>query len=230
MAAPSWDGAASDSATSTSDTSIVVTAPAGSGGLLMAFGNCVNSRTISPPAGWTQQATLNDTGGYRCYLWTRADDAAANYTFTVSGTFNECSVAVVRIGGADGSSFVTATAGSGSTSDADRQTVEAPGLTTAANDSLVVWFYGSAGGQNVPSAPAGVTEQLDITGQAGSAVGAHLWAGTKAVASAGAEAGKTVTKSGFGHWAAITVAISPAAGGASNAPRAMHHYRQLRAA
>ncbi len=132
---------------------------------------------------------------------------------------------VLRISGADITSVVTATAGSGGTSDADRQTVEGPGLTTAVNDSLVLWFYVSSGGQNVPTPPSGVTEVIDLAGVNGTS--SHIWIGSKGVTTAGAEAGKVITKSSFGHWCAGTIAISPTGGGGGGAV-AMAAVRPLR--
>lgn len=210
MPAPVVAGTATDTVSSSSDTSLDPAAPGGTGGHIIIVGGCLNSRTLTA-SGFTQQLNFSDSGGYRIQCWTKADAGESTFNITQSATFGEGAVGVLRITGADLTSVVNATpAGSGDTSDADRSTVEAPGLTTVADNSLVLWFYVSSGGQNVPSAPSGVTEVIDLAGVNGTS--SHIWVGSKAVTTAGAEAGKVITKSSFGHWAAGAIALSPTGG------------------
>ena len=104
--AATWESVGVDPTTSTSDTVMNVPKPTGLavGDLMVAFGACVEVRTISAPAGWSVQADSVDSGA-RVYVWTKVadsgDTAASTFTFTVSGGgYNSAEVAVHRVSGA----------------------------------------------------------------------------------------------------------------------------------
>jgi hypothetical protein len=202
-----YEGGASDVATATSDTSIVVTSPAGTGGRLYAIGNCADARTISAPAGWTQEQ--NDTSGtYRTYLWSRDDDAAGSYTFTASGTFNNAAVSVHRVSGASSNA-----AAAGFATGGNSQTQTAPTITTPSANCLVFWGVFIAG-TGTATADKG-TERADITNATASA---HHAVYTNLEATAGSITGAVITTTEFGAKRVFSFAVESSGGGASGGP------------
>lgn len=176
------------------------------GDILVAIARCVDSRTISPPAGW---ATFeNNTDGVdRTYIFTKTADAsdvaAVSFTFTVSGAFNAAAVTVLRISSAVATGIVSAYA-----TGANAPTVTCPDITTPVNDCLVIW----GASQSLDSGPATIasgTERIDQE----DASGVWIYAATIAAPSAGAVTGPIISKSGFGQARAFSIAISPSAGG-----------------
>jgi hypothetical protein len=206
-----WESANSDPTTATTDTSMVVTAPTGIavGDLLVAFGGCVSARTISAPAGWTDQTAGGSSDGtFRIYVWTKvadaSDAAAGTFTFTASATFNNGNVAVHRVSGASTNApTIQAQATAGGT-----QTHACPNLTTPSNDCLVFWGgYGSA--SNTSTANKG-TERVD---NANATSGCWMANYTNLEATAGVITGATLTTSGFAAKRTFSVAFESAGGG-----------------
>lgn len=197
------DGAASDPTTTTTDVDISVTAPGGTGGRLYAIGYCTDSRTISPPGGWTE--VFNNAGdSMRTYLWMRADDAAGSYAFTVSGTFNNAVVGMLRVGGASTNTpSYTHSTGSNDTS----QTC--PSLTSPGAGSLYIWVV-AYGADNGPCTADKGTEQIDVENATS---GTMLYVVTNVEAGTGSITGATVTSTGFGAKRLISIAIEPDGGG-----------------
>lgn len=201
-------GGSSDITVTNTDTSIVATAPTGSGGRLYAVGHCVSARTISPPSGWTE-VTNNDSGTYRTYLWMRADDAASDYTFTISGTFANGAVSVHRVSDAS-TNTPTITFATG-----PNDIVQTcPDVTTPSNDCLVLWGIYAASDYGPCSADKG-TERLDtgVPTQAGIAVYSNL------EATAGTITGAEITTTGYGAKRLYSIAIESAAGAVTSFPR-----------
>lgn len=198
----SFLGAASDGATSTTDTALSVAAPAGSGGQLVAIGVCAAARTITAPGAFASSVHLNGGGAVRrIYVWSMEDDAAGSYTFTVSGTFNDCSVCVLRFSGLD-LSTLSATAAESTGSDT---TAECPSETTDTADSLMIWAAGSSNG-STGSINNGATERVDFTG---STNGSCLHAYTANQASPGIVTGGVISTASYGRWVACSIECAP---------------------
>lgn len=197
------DGAASDPTTTASDTSIVVTAPAGSGGRLYAMGSCVNPRTISPPAGWTE--VFSEGTDFQTYLWMRADDAAGSYTFTVSGTFNNAMVSMIRLGGA-GTNTPTYAHATGP----NDTTQTGPNVNAPTSGDLAVWVLCHSTFGTCTSSKG--TEQVD-NGNATS--GCHMAVYTEVQASSGTVAGPTFTTTAFGAKRMFSFTVEPSAAAAA---------------
>lgn len=210
--AATFQSAASDQVTADLDTSIVVPKPTGLavGDLMVAVAGCGDSRSVSPPAGWT---TLEDTtnGTYRIAIFTRVatsgDVAATDFTFTASGGFSAASVGILRISSALDTGIVTAYAtGPNDTS------VTCADVTTVANGSLVIWGAYQGGASAGPgSIPGPATERIDVT----SSFGGWFYAATEDRAAAGTATGPVITKNAFSSARAFSIAISPAAAGGS---------------
>jgi hypothetical protein len=204
--AVAWESANADPTTSTSDTSMDVAKPTGlaAGDLLLAFGGCTSSRTISPPAGWTQRANDDDLTS-RVYVWTKAADstdaAASTFTFTASATFSAAAVSVHRVSGA-GTNAPTTAFGSG----ANSQTQTAPTLTTPSAGCLVFW--GAYHQANTSSTADKGTERID-SGNGTS--GCWMSQYTNVEAAAGSVTGAVITTVAFGSKRTYSVAVEAAA-------------------
>lgn len=220
-----WESANADPTTATGDTSMVVTAPAGivAGDLLVAFGGCVDARTIAAPAGWT--VVGNDTNGSsRVYVWKKvadaADAAADTFTFTASATFSAAVVSVHRVSGASANAPTTAF-GTGTNS----QTQTAPTLTTPSANCLVFWGAYHTVNQTTATASKG-TERIDSGNSTG---GCWMAQYTSLEAAAGSVTGAVITTSGFAAKRVYSVAVESAAGGGSIVPLVRHLDRMRRA-
>ena len=205
-----WESAASDPATATSDTSLVVTKPTGLavGDLMLAFGGCADARTISHPGSWN--AVGNDSNGtLRVYVWTKVADsgdvAASDFTFTASGTFNNAIVSIHRVSGAS-----TNTPTVGFSSGTNSQTQTAPTITTPSNNCLVFW--GAYHTTNTTSTASKGTERIDNGHSTG-----VCWMSqySNLEATAGSITGAVITTGSFGAKRVYSVAIetASAAGG-----------------
>lgn len=198
--AVTYDGGATDGATTSGDTSFVVTAPAGSGGILLAFANCVSSRTLSPPAGWSTDVTFAATS-MNVYLFTRADDAASNYTFTASGNFNQGMASVVRLGGATLTGMQTST----STRTGSHPDFTETDITTASANMMLLWYGETTLNGGSCTVSGSQTERIDNGSFAnGSTVALY----TEIRAAAGSGTPPTLTFSGYGSVGGIGVAIA----------------------
>lgn len=205
--AAAWQSGNVDPTTTTTDLTMVVTAPTGIqvGDQLVALGGCIDAYTLSPPAGWTSQ--LDDTNGtYRVQCWTRtadsADVSAANYTFTAPGNFNQAIVSVHRADGIDTGTAPTVAASTGPVD--TNQTC--PSVTSPGAGSLFFWWlYFSSAAGNASGADKG-TERVDA---ANATSDCFQTAYTDVVAGTGSITGATITTTGFGAKRTVTVAFAP---------------------
>lgn len=207
-----WESAASDFVTADADTAMAVTKPTGlaAGELMVAFGGCVDSRSLAPPSGWTERA--NDSNGvYRVQVWTRTADAgdaaATDFAFTASGTFSSAAVAVHRVSGAGAAAPTT-----GFATGANSQTQTCPTLVGLAAGCLVFWG-GYTGGNHSSTADKG-TERVDV---GNAAPGLWLAQYTAVEATGGSVAGAVITTTGFGSKRVYSVAVEAAGGGGGGA-------------
>ena len=191
----------SDSASSDTDVSLTPSTPAGliAGDILVAFGFCLQSRSITPPTGFTQRATDASTD-YRGFLWTKTAVGGDDLTFTVSGTFGSPSVAILAISGGTETGIAATIAHIDSSDNAPL----CPPVTTIAANSLVLSLEGY--GNGMTASCSGQTEVLDITG---GSFGTHIGIYSEIQSSAGASGGRTVATSGFAKWVAASLALQP---------------------
>lgn len=225
--------ATSDSITGVSDTSLVVTAPAGivDGDCLIAFAICDTDagRTIATLSGWTALGGgAHDVGGYRAYVWfKKSASEGSSYTWTISGTYSAASIGIIRISGAvcDGASDITVAAGGNTTND---QTSECPNITTPENACLILWLEGASAQTASSCNRGGATERLDVAG-GGSGDAYHLSIWTEEIASAGSVTGAVITRTGYGGNSTFAIALKTASGGGASAvPVIMRSYRARR--
>lgn len=195
-----WDAGGGDVSTGNTDTSFTVTV-GGSGGLLVFFGSCTDSRTITPPGAATER--LNNTDGTtRVYVWTMPDDAAGSWTFTASGNFNATAVFGHRLSGAStGAPITGASTGTNDTS----QTC--PTLAGVTAGSLMLWMVGHQTTGSASSADKG-TERADVTN---ATTGAFMTVYTAVDATGGSVTGATIVTTQFGAKRVVSVAVAPAA-------------------
>lgn len=215
-----WESQATDPTTSSADTSMVVTKPTGLavGDLLLGIGQCVTSRTISAPGGWTVVA--NDSSTMRVYIWTKiadsSDVAASNFTFTASGSFSQAIVTLHRV---SSPSTNTPTFSIGSAVNSSSQSC--PTISTPTNNCLVFWGCTNSNGGQTSTADKG-TERTD-TGNASS--GCWIGVYTNLEATAGSITGATITLSTSQTSRPFSIAIESAATASGNSI----YYRQQQA-
>jgi hypothetical protein len=130
----------------------------------------------------------------------RADDAASDYTFTVSGTFSGTSVAILRFGDASTNTPVYSHA-----TGANSQTQTCPDVTTVTNNSMVVWVCSSS--TDTSSTANKGDERVDE----GGAGGTWMCAYTNLEATAGTITGATITTVAFGAKRMFSFAVESAA-------------------
>jgi hypothetical protein len=190
--------ASSDFPASDLDTLLQPALPAGTvaGDVLVAVGGCIASRTITPPAGFTQRLT-NSNASFVAYLWTKTAVGGDNLDFTVSGTFAVSGVAVLCYSGVTETGLVGATA----TSAVNDNAAACPSVvTTAPNATVVSAEYTNTG---MTATCAGPAERVDANG---GAPGGSVAAYDEVQAAAGASGGRTIATSGFArtrkstHW------------------------------
>jgi hypothetical protein len=197
-----------DSVADTSDTSIDPAKPTGlaAGDLLLGIGGCIDSRTISPPTGWTQLTSHSDTAS-RVTTWKRTADsgdaAASTFPFTVSAGFSQGGVILLRISGADATAIADTYSDQPNASSAN-----CPDVTPAVANSLIVWGLYQAASVSPMSADRG-TERVDTNIPASGAFGVY----TEAVAATTLQTGAVITKSGFGANVTFGITVAPSGGG-----------------
>ncbi len=193
-----------DVASDDADVLLQPAAPAGliAGDILVAFGVCTVSRTISPPVGFTERKTDSSSEGYAEWCWTKTAAGGDNLDFTVSAGFSAASVWVMAVSSGTETGLQVGSA----VSNISDNTPLPPSVTTSSNGCLVISMEG--GGQGGDASCSGPTERVDITG--GSS-GSHLSAYTETQTSAGATGGRTISGSGYYHWVAMTIAIADGA-------------------
>jgi len=210
-----YQSTGADVVTDTSDTSLDVPKPTGLtvGDFMLGIGCCVDTRSITPPAGWTQVA--NDTDGTgRIFVWKKVADSgdtgATTFPFAASATFNVGIVAVHRITGASSTATITTGFSTGSNS----QTQQAPTIATPSNDCLVFWgaYAGTTSSTASSTADKG-TEDVDLVNATGNAWMASYH---QVIATANPSlAGAVITSTHFGAKRVFSIAVqdSGASGG-----------------
>jgi hypothetical protein len=205
--AVAFRSATTDSASADADTTISPALPSGTvaGDILVAIGACLAVRTITPPAGFTQQAT-NANADNAAWVWTKTAAGSDNLDFTASGTFGQPSVAVLCYSGGTETGIVSATA----TSTANDNAAACPSIATTAANAMVI--SAEATGIGLSATEGNTTERVDITG---GAFGSSIAAYDEVKVAAGATTARTITTSGFAKWNAFTLAINAGGAGAS---------------
>ncbi len=231
MAVPSFVGVAEDrNGTPVGAGSLTLSIPPGSDGdlLVAVVGVKINPSTTTP-SGWTPIiagfngcTSASDPGvGIRAQLstwWKVATSSDSSVTFSFgAGTTNQASGAVLRYAGADPANPIGAS-GCDSGSDA---APTAPSVTTTSADNRIVRLVVSDADQAkslFTSEPATKRFELEST----SVFGPGSSYTTDAVVTAGSDSGQAAAGAtgtaawalpSLDQWAAITVAVQPAAGG-----------------
>lgn len=200
MTAPAFRSVASTASTGVDET-ITVTKPSGTVDndiLLAQVYTEPNGQTITPPAGWTAIATIDNTGGLRTgWYYKRAASEGADYTWTATGsTWLGAAIAAYSRCITSGSPIDVAGAG-----DTGSDTSPAAAaVTTTVADTLIV--YGSQELNLTPAytPPTGMAERLDTD--------VYYFADV-AQAAAGSTGTKTATLSATAPWSAILIALKP---------------------
>jgi hypothetical protein len=191
-----------------SGTTVGFSKPTGTtvGDLLIAHIGADNDYNITPPAGWTK--TRDDYKNSSPYQesWVLYHIAGASepgtYNITFGGSQGFTAV-LLRITGVDTRSpldTVTGIQAASSTS------LTAPGLTTVANNVLLLAFF-TVRAQVTVTPPAGMTELYDF--QAGTTVTAEV--AQQTISTAGATGNRTATASSAGLYIAQLLAVRPSA-------------------
>jgi hypothetical protein len=194
---------------STGDSSVVVDLPTGTqdGDLLVAIGSSAYTHTMSPPAGWTFNATRSFTSGNadtelgNLYVWSKVATASepSTFTFLGSGWYLRGHVAILRISGAyEIASLETATSVASSSS------LTCPDVTVLDSGSLLLSASACQAWAN--STGGSLTEVHD----ADSAVAFHLGIYSESSVATGTYTGKEITGDVTQTRGLVaTVAISP---------------------
>lgn len=203
-------------------TSHDVVLPAGivSGDLLLLFVSLDGAPTLSGfPAGWTQVIRTSATAAVAEVWYKIADGSEVNFAYTSSGvetSVNRC----LRITSWHGTTAPEAT---GATSTGNT-TPNPPTLTPSWGSADTLWaaYYGMDGGAGAtgeatayPTSYAN-NQYTDVSGIGGAGTVAMAVA-TRELAAASDDPG-TFTSNRSDAWAALTVAVRPAAAGAGGAP------------
>jgi hypothetical protein len=165
MAVPVWQSVQTNGVFAVS---ITINKPASTaaGDLLVACINMAdNTKTLSPPAGWT--AIRNDIGGagdsaVNAYSWRRVADGSegASFVFTVSSGSGVLLGAIGRITGAHQTTPINANNGQVNDTSVNGT---APSVTTTSSDCLLIyWAAGQV--QSLATPPGGMSEQWDVNG------------------------------------------------------------------
>lgn len=196
---------------------IVVPATVAVGDDMFVFGSLLQSAafTMTPPAGWTAigSSVLGTGGTYGALLqaWHRVATLAdvggsATHEWTSTSGVRTTGVLEVLRGQAPSGAIEAADA-TGSTSTST--SAVAPSVTTTTPGGVIVRAFAgvdSAGGLNAPTAPATSRQAI---GHGDSYIGMAV--SDEAQAVAGATGTKTATFPAASSWAAMTIAVVPAA-------------------
>lgn len=221
MPTATYESSASDAVILDIDTDITITKPTGltAGDLLLFVGGIADARTFTLPSGWTSQSNVSD-GTFRIEVFSKiadsGDAAATNVTFNTSATFSNAIGFLFRISTAVDTGMVFSYA-----TGPNDQTQQCADITTAADNSLVVWGCYKGGGTSTGTINRG-TERVDAAPAAD-----FIYGATEAIVTAGAQTGAVITTSAFGAKRLFSIAVSPTGGGGGTAvPVFTNLYRQ----
>lgn len=168
----------------------------------------VNSSTvtITPPAGWTQVATINNGTDNRTVVYHRAAGTSEPASYAFGFSFNVKSAAIISAySGVDTANPIDVTATGTNVLQTDQI---APTATTTAAATRVLRVWGVRKETSL-TPPVGITERGDITATGSGAVAIAV--GDAAQAAAGSTATATATSATAGIGAHLTIALRPAA-------------------
>ncbi len=167
-----------------------------------------NTATITPPAGWTEIATIaQSTTGIRqqVYWRIRSNTEPASYTWTFSKAVRGA-VILADFSGVDTNLAINASAGQFGSG----TTLVAPEVAAAYANGVIVSFFGSTGVSTAIAPQASMTTANSATAASGSS-GVRLALAYETVASDGLTGVRTATASS-GTFAGQTIALTPTPG------------------
>jgi hypothetical protein len=208
-------------AIATSTDSATCNKPTGtaSGDLLVALMVLFDDATVTPPSGWTEHYTVNDSSysgaviTLKVFSKVAGGSEGASYTWTgYAGAY--VAVAIAAYSGAttpayDESNFAESVANS--------TTLVAGTITTDLDGGLILYFMGAADGSFTWTSPGGVTERVDW---------ASMAIAEEVQATAGASTSRTFTRSGSAstYWrGVVTTCFKDTGADASGQPFAKRH-------
>jgi hypothetical protein len=215
--APSFGTSSSAANASGGATTLVLTKPASvaTNDVLIAAVtvSAGTSAITSAPSGWTQIRAANQGSNVAIvsyyHVVTNATSEPASYSWSLtSGT--HASGGINRYAGVDLSSPIDVSGGASGNNSAS---VQAPSLTTTADNDLVVGLFSLNANTNF-TPPSGMSERYDVTNtnSSGPAVESADYAQTIA----GSTGTKTATAGTSASWAAQLIALKPAPSNGSN--------------
>ena len=189
---------------------------------------------VTPPAGWTAAATVDNESLFETELrlyWKIAASEPSSYTVQISGQGGGNNIGSAIIWSYTGVHATTPVDVSATTRQTSSSTsATAPSVTTTQADTMLICIAGVNNTTAVSfTAPGGMTERFD---------GRHASAGQvigifeEAIASAGATGTRVATCSASNTYQLISIALAPAGGGGGGGgqpPRSMHLSRLMRA-
>jgi len=147
----------------TTNKKLTISKPAGlaNGDVMLASITVASTASATAPTGWTLIGTSLTSGSMRQTIYWRVAAASepASYTWNFTGNQNAVGGIVAYSGAATTGPIISGQANSSSTS------ITAPTVTTTADNSLVVGFFGIAASTTV-SPPSGMLEQAELSTQA----------------------------------------------------------------
>jgi hypothetical protein len=171
---------------------LVISAPASiaAGDLLLAgFTVDGNPSVVSPPADWTPILRNGGSGlGTHTYYKVATASEPASYTWTF-GESRRAAGGIIRYTGVDTSNPIVTSAGGTAGSSSE---VIAPTVTTTADDTLIVSFFGINDNRTF-SPPTGMTERFDVRNT--NSDGPAISAADQVIVTAGATGTRTATLS-----------------------------------
>jgi len=201
---PAVSHRASQTATTTGATSLVINVPAGmqANDLLITHIARTGNGAINTPSGWTAAGGTNNGVFLRQATFYRVATASepASYTWTWSGT-EAAAGGMSTYYGAKASSALDLVGTAGTAN--NTTTVTAPGITTTANDALVLAFFASNTNSTFTTA-SGMTERHDV----GTTGATSLATDDMTQVTAGATGNKTATASASGRVVGHQVAFN----------------------
>ena len=200
------------STTYASRTNTVGTAPAGltDGDIIVAsllLGASTSAPTATPPAGFNQPVgsptNRSDSGGFNGKLfkfWKRASGESGSYTFTHTSASSQLILEAYSGAAATGDPIDVLSVNSGT-----GDITTATGITTTANDELLIWHSHDWTGGGTLSPPSGFTTQFTGSGNL-------LFSARSVQALAGASGNKTQTNgnNSAGVWGVFLLALKSA--------------------
>ena len=186
---------------------LVVNKPTGTvdGDLMLLQATTSSTVAYTPPGGWTEVATMNETGGgagNKITVYKRtASGEGASYTFTV-GAFNVLSLGIISWYSNTGRTLVASDTPTTQSNDTLSTSQDAPSMTTTIVNSILHCFYTISTTSVAGTPHTGMDERWESPGSTAD----YLMTAT--IAAAGATGIRTMTHGGNQTSASISLAVA----------------------